>query len=423
MTRALGTGLVLAALLSGCSERPRSNPLDPENLETGGMITSLQALAGDSQVELRWERLRQSGVLGYAVDRWIPGRPSSRLYDTDLPSGYSGTVDTTAQNDTTYVYRLVAHLASGDSAVSPADTATPGTRKIVALSAALPGIVGLTTDAREILYESSSRSLYGAIALDKVHQVVWLTLPDDGAVVRRAFNGLTVGPELSLNDPADVSVSNLRGVGWLVSPTLEAARAYGPSLDSETPFTISSVGPVRAVRAGTLDPAVWLGDDNGVVRRFSLTGILEGTWSLGSRVVTMALDESAGRAWVACGNEGVDALYVIDAADSTATLKQSGLRNVVSLVFTPGDRSLWISQRGDPQAGNGVLMRASDTGGIQMTLPGLEPFGLALDPGGTNCWVSDLASGRLLLVAPSGTVLLRSASIAKPYGVAVLAPP
>jgi hypothetical protein len=421
MIRALGIGLVLAALVGGCSERPRLNPLDPENVETGGRLTSLQALAGDSQVELRWDRLTQTGVLGYAVQRWIPGRAPVSLFDADLPPGYSGTVDTTAQNDTTYVYRLVAHLETGDSAVSPADTATPGTRKIVALSAGLPGLVGLTADARELLYESPSGTLYGAIALDKVHQVVWLTLPDDGRVERRAFNSLTVGPSLYLPDPADVSVSNLRGVGWVVSPTIEQARSYGPLLTDENPATtIASVGPVRAVRAGTLDPSVWLGNASGVVRKFSTGGVLQGTWSLGSPVVTMALDEEAGRAWVACGANGADALYMIDPADSSVALKQSGLRNVVSLVFTPANRSLWISQRGDPQARNGALVRASDEGAPLMTLSGLEPFGLAVDPGGANCWVSDLASGRLLLLAPDGTVLLRSAPIDKPYGVALL---
>jgi len=75
---------VLAAIalvaLAGCTNRDRSNPLDPRNARTGGTIPGFNAVAGDSVVELRWPSLQQEGVTGYRVQRWErdwnkPGQP------------------------------------------------------------------------------------------------------------------------------------------------------------------------------------------------------------------------------------------------------------------------------------------------------------------------------------------------------------
>jgi hypothetical protein len=414
--------LALAAILAGCSERPRLNPLDPGNVGTGGQIPGFNALAGDGQVELRWIRLTQQGVLGYSVERWWPGGTPEVLAES-LPPGTSGLVDYDVQNDSTYVYRLLAHIESSTDATSPPDTSTPGARKIVVLSAGLPGLVGLTPDARDILYSERSSEAYGEIALDSVHVVNWLTLPEAGLVIRKGFDGLPAGSQLGVADPASVSVTALRGVGWVASAALQNVRSYGPSLDDPNPqVTISGVGRARVVRAGTADPSVWVGNEDGTVFRFTPAGTLLGRWSLGTPILAIALDEAEEKAWVAAGMNGVDNLYVIDGVDSTATLTRSGLPNVVDLAFAAPTRWLWISCRGTPRAANGLLIRADDAGVAEMTLSGIEPFGLTVGTGGTSCWVSELRSNQLVQIARDGTALVRSVSMDTPYRQSVLDP-
>ncbi|HET9252590.1 MAG TPA: hypothetical protein VFP58_10785, partial [Candidatus Eisenbacteria bacterium] len=148
---ALAGALLLAASVGGCTERDRSNPLDPANLDEGGALYGFNALAGNDQVELRWNRLTQTGVLGYRLLRWRSGEVPSYVGDLLAPN-LSGTVDTSAFNGERYLYRLVAYLAEGDSVTSPIDTATAGSRHIVVLSGILPGMLGLTPDGRDILY-------------------------------------------------------------------------------------------------------------------------------------------------------------------------------------------------------------------------------------------------------------------------------
>ena len=119
--------LVLFVASGGCETRDRSNPLDPYNNETGGLIDGFNALAGNRQVEIRWSRVKQNGLVGYRLLRWLVGDTPAVLED-HIASNLTGTVDTAVVNEESYVYQVVAHFQSGDTLASPPDTATPGAR-------------------------------------------------------------------------------------------------------------------------------------------------------------------------------------------------------------------------------------------------------------------------------------------------------
>lgn len=409
--------ILAGGILGGCSQRDRLNPLDPENETTGGLIAGFGALAGNGQVEIRWTRLTQTGVLGYRVLRSSPGETPAYLpgfFDSNI----AGTVDLSVRNDQTYIYRLVAQLSAGDSAVSPADTATPGTRKIVVLSAGIPGIVGLTPDARDVLYVESSGEAYEDMELDRTRGALWLSLPGAGRVARKFFDGSTAGTTLLLPNPTDISISALRGIGWIALPMQQSVKGFGPDPEDTSAFvTLSSVGDAHVVEAGTLDPTVWIGNNGGTVYRFRPDGDLVGVWTVGAPVSGIALDEERERAWISTRGSGRDAITVIDGVDSTVTVALTALQNVVDLAFDSGTRSLWISERGVPRGGMGRLSRASDDGVIRMSLGGLEPFGIMVEPSTGNCWVSSLKSNRLIEVSPGGRIERWSAPIDLPYAV------
>ena len=415
--------MMLAALLAGCAQRERLNPLDPKNDATGGKIAGFAALAGNKQVEIRWTRLPQADVASYALLRWRPGETPRYIGET-YGKTIAGTVDSAVTNDETYNYRLVAFFTSGDSAVSATDTATPGTRKIAVLSAGVPGLIGLTPDARDVLYVQPAGEAYEDMELDRVHTVLWLTMPGAGFILRSYFDGRPVGPAIAHPHPSDVSVSNLRGLGWVAFPDDRLVRAFGPDPASVDTFrTISSVGEAHVVEAGTLDPTVWIGNDAGIVRRFSSNGVLLNDWSLSAPVIAIALDEEAERAWTAVRTSNGDDLYVLDGRDSTVT-KATGRRSgIADLAFDAATRSLWVSERGTPRAANGRLTRLSESGVVQAVLGGIEPFGIMADPVTGNCWASELSTSRIIEVSPGGSILRGSARIDVPYAVRVVGGP
>jgi hypothetical protein len=96
---------------------------------------------------------------------------------------------------------------------------------------------------------------------------------------------------------------------------------------------------------------------------------------------------------------------------------------IADLAFDAASRSLWISERGIPGAGNGRLTRLSEAGAVLAFLGGIEPFGIMADPVTGNCWSSELRTSRIVEVSPSGTILRGSARIDVPYAVRVLGGP
>ena len=415
--------MILAALMAGCAQRDRLNPLDPKNGGTGGKIAGFAALAGNRQVEIRWTRLPQRDVASYWLLRWRPGETPQYLPEY-FPNSIAGTVDSAVTNDETYNYRLVAFFLSGDSAVSQTDTATPGSRRIAVLSAGLPGLVGLTPDARDILYIQPAGEAYEDMELDRVHTLLWLTMPDAGFILRSYFDGRPAGPTIAHPHPSDVSVSDLRGVGWVAFPDDHLVRAFGPDPASVDTFrTIPSVGEAHVVEVGTLDNAVWIGNEVGTVRRFTPDRVLLNDWSLGAPVIAIALDEAAERAWTAVRTSSGDDLYVLDARDSTATKAAGRWSGIADLAVDAATRSLWVSERGTPRAANGRLTRLSASGATLAILGGIEPFGIMADPVTGNCWASELSTSRVVEVSPAGLILRGSAPIDVPYAVRLIGGP
>lgn len=422
MRKSAGAAIAAVLLLAGCTTRERLNPLDPKNAQTQGSLVGFNAIAGDGVVEFRWPALAVTGVLGYRIQRWRPGGTPQTLGLTDYQAEASAGEDTTVVNDSTYMYRLVAHLTNGDSALSPPDTATPGVRRLFVLEAGGPSLTRLTPDARDLLFRFAADEPYVDVDLDRRHQVLWVALDGAGLVLRKSLEGATVGAPLSIAAPGDVSVSNNRGVGWVASLTDQTVVSFGPDLDDPTPQKlIGGVGRPRVVEAGTVDPSVWIGNEEGTVFRFRAQDVsLTYQWSLGAGVIrAIALDEPTGGAWAATRSSEVGNLYYLDPSDSSSTLVRAGLLNVADLAVAPATGDLWISERGSPGVGSGRLTRIARSGTTLASVVGIEPYGLDVDPLDGSCWVTDLRSNRLLRFGFSGEILQSSPLLDVPYAVRV----
>ncbi|HSQ61490.1 MAG TPA: hypothetical protein VLT84_13890, partial [Acidobacteriota bacterium] len=397
---AAAAALALAALLSGCTTRDRLNPLDPANLETRGEIPGFAAVAGNGVVSLQWTRLTQTGVSGYALQRWKPGEAPSLLPGAVFGSGASSAADFDVQNDSTYVYRLIARFAYGDSAFSAPDTASPGPTYVAVLSAGEPAVFVLAPDARDVVAAIPAAEAFEDADIDRDRNVLWLSDPVSGVVLRRGLYGEIAGATLIVPGVTDVSVSNLRGVGWVAAPDFGVLQAYGPDLqDPVARISVNGLGHPRVVEAGTLDPTVWVGTDEGVVHRLQPSDGAElEQWSLGAPIRAMALDQATRAAWVVTARGGVNDLYHLVPGDTTRAAIRIGLDNVADVEVEEVTRTLWVSERGQPRSGAGRVTRLASDGSVLASVGGLEPYGIAIDPGTDRAWVCDLASNRLLLL-------------------------
>jgi hypothetical protein len=417
--------LILAAIcLGGCTTRDRSNPLDPRNEQTQGALVGFNAIAADHIVELRWPVLTVRGVSGYRVQRWIPGGQPQGLGTADYNPDAIAAEDSSVANDSTYVYRLIAHLENGDSVVSAPDSATPGRRKIYVLAAGTPSFLRLSPDARDVLYERVASESYVDMELDRKDGLLWLAAEDAGRVIRRTPDGATVGAEIDVGAPGDLSVSSNRGLGWVVSLTSGSVISYGPNVDDPAPQrSINDVPDPRIVEAGTNDPTVWIGNEEGQVYRYRAQDlVLTHTWSLdGNPIRAIALDEATGGAWVAT-RAATGSLYYLDPADSSATRIRSSVLNAADLAVDSASGDLWMSERGVPDLGAGRLSLITRAGVTLATVTGIEPYGIDIDPVTGSCWVADLRAHRVLEISRTGATLRSSPLLETPYAVRVTVP-
>jgi len=416
--------LVAALLLGGCVTRERSNPLDPRNQQTQGTLVGFNAIAADRVVELRWPPLQVTGILGYRVQRWRPGGIPQSLGVADYPANVGVAEDSTVQNDSTYVYRLVAHLATGDSALSAIDSVTPGTRRIYALAAGAPSFLRLSPDGRDVLYSLEASEAYVDMELDRKSGLVWLAAEGSGFVIRKSPEGATVGAEIDVGAPGDLSVSSNRDIGWVVSLADGIVYSYGPDLNDPNPQrAITGMTEPRIVEAGTIDPSVWVGTEGGEVQRFRAQDLVPlNAWSLGAGPIrAIALDEATGAAWVAT-RAAAGSLYYLDPSDSSATLVRASILNGSDLAVDPATGDLWLSERGPANAGAGRLSLVSRAGTTLASVTGIEPYGIDVDPTDGSCWVADLHSGRILRIGRTGATLRASPLLTTPYAVRVTIP-
>jgi streptogramin lyase len=225
--------------------------------------------------------------------------------------------------------------------------------------------------------------------------------------------------------PGDLSVSNLRGIGWVVSLGDQRVVAFGPDLDDPAPQRmINAVGHPRVVEAGTLDLSVWVGSEEGTVYRFrAQDAVLTREWALQAGAIrAIALDEAAATAWVATLSGGSSDLYHLDPATGDSTRIRTGLSNVADLAVDPATGDLWISERGLPNRGAGRLSLITRSGAEVMSISGVEPYGIDVDATDGTCWFTELQSDRLLHVDRSGSVLRSSPTLQTPYAVRVSIP-
>ena len=159
------------------------------------------------------------------------------------------------------------------------------------------------------------------------------------------------------------------------------------------------------------------------MRRFTADGILLNEWSLGARLTAIALDEAAEHAWTAVRTSSGDDLYLLDARDSTATKVPGRWSGIADLAVDAATRSVWVSERGTPRAGNGRLTRLSASGAAQAILTGIEPFGIMVDPVTGDCWASEIHTSRVVEVSPGGLIVRGSAPIDLPYAVRIVGGP
>lgn len=358
--------LALMAAATGCSDRERSNPLDPGNPDRDRSNLGFNALAGNDQVLLEWDVLDFIDLAGIRVRRIENGATDTvTVSDSTLPHTATRFVDNTVSNGTTYSYHLMFDVEGGDEKPTTLpDTVTPG-------------------------------PVFSWVELIDYGEVVLFT-PD--------FRDEVTSLELAFFDVVDIQVGS----------TIWVLEGGGAIHRFERNGNLISSGDILNVSAFTFDPggfSIWVAQsgENGTVYRFRQNGELEDSKVTGLRVTSLAVDVRSNSLWVGSSDPAISRELI--PTDIHTQFAHSEFVSPELVVTAPREAGAWVGDHGSDMVFHyGVSGFRWSAGGFS------EVNDLAVNDDGSLCWVADaLADEVVVLNGMTGDVIETFSGMGNPF--------
>jgi len=407
----------LAALLAGCSDRQRLNPLDPGNPNTRGAPTGFAAVAGDGFVSLSWDQAVSPDVTGYLLERGIGTSPSydslalvprsSLRTETFFDSGLVNGVDVH--------YRVRFHIP-GVAATTPAeDVATPGAVRPWVADFTAQNVVLIAPDGRRIAFAIGGSFLSPAdLDVDPASNHLWICDSFAGRLVRVSTAGGTPDVYGNFQEPVAVAVDHTNGRAWACDDVANVLQCFDPAglFPTQPVVTIDRLATPIAVAVDPADQSVWVCERTGdAVRHIGPHG--EG---LGLAHVIepsrVAVDSLTHRVWVTSFNHRQLTWFQPDGSPIDSITSLAG---PIGVAIDPHAGRVWVADAG----GSRVLVY--DRNGAPLfqvpSLGGVREIGLDAVRG--EAWATLPPTGEVARIGPAGTVIRRLGGMQQPLDIAV----
>ena len=406
--------LALAPLATGCADRPRDNPLDPLNPDTGGGPSTFVAIAQDHQVELRWERApARADLRGFLLERRRTGpnafAPLGPLYDPES----TGATDLTVTNDLDYEYRLT-YVDFDTSAIGASVTsiARPGSEVGWVADPGADEIVRLTPDARQRELTITSIRTPNRVSVERGNGRVWSTEPFNGAAKAFAPDGAILGFFPAGTTPNAISAVDGRNLAWICDETTGRVARY--TIGGTQQFDVGTYQLPSDIVA-TSDGGAWMIDEEtGMLHRFNDLGSAVVSTHVGTDPRRLALDETDQSVWITCYTPG-EVVHVNASGDVIA--RYAGFDRPYGIDVDESRHRVWIGL----DVANTVRAISSTDGSVVFDVTGIaRPRGLAVADRTGECWVAAVAAGEVVRIGVNGTVDVRRNGFDAPLDVRIV---
>lgn len=393
--------LIILLAGPGCSDRPRSNPLDPNNPDRDQTNAGFNALAGNGQVLLVWEPLDYEDLEGILVQRFSSESTDTVvLNDSILSPGTTYFLDNSATNGVSYSYNLQFVLKS--------DPEMPTTLPDIATPGEIFGWMELYDYGELVLmtpdFKDEIRRLEAAffniqdIQIDPSNQELWILDRASQEIYRYTVKGEPIGEGAALSSVAAFAFSRTRRKVW-VAMTGNSGMLYQFQLGSgELLSTESTNLPVTSIAVDNLSGDIWVGSSEPVVARVKVN---EG------KVVHYSHSEFVAPEGVVLGEQGAG-VWIFDSGSRRVFLFED--EEIVSKTATFSDpTSLTVNIAGDicwaSDYGSDMVYEIDRSGAFTAQIPNLgRPWSLSYSEYDNTVYASS-ESGLITKFAPGGEII------------------
>lgn len=391
-------GLIFSLHCSGCSDRPRLNPLDPQNPDTLGRPTGLDVVSVRDTVRLQWDQLEVRDLTGFRIYRQLEGEAGFFPIALTLPGAF-----TFQELGTTYgvqhTYRISAVAADFESPPSADVTITPGPAFSWVADAGTGDLVKLSHDGMHTILRSSELVRPHRLRIDARRRTVWVLDRFGGEIVRINSRGERVASNRRSLGAADLSIDDVDGSVW-VADSLD----NGLTKFDSTGTLIKGLKNYKGIVALAMHPAtgeLWALDR--ATRRvliFSRNGDLRRTLPIVlQRPYDLDIDSRTGKVWIADANR----VLRLDAQGESEALALPPLRLVFAVVADEATGGCWLIDYSSAIRDSNIL-KLRPSGEMLFVGKGFDiPERLAVNPFDGSCLVADYGNGRVVRISADGS--------------------
>lgn len=407
--------LLCVLILNSCSQRERSNPLDPKNPFTSGVESTFRAIAGNQKVTLLWDVGKRDDVSGFEIFRKERDQKEFKKISGNLiPSSINVFEDNSVANGLLYSYQLGIALKNKIGVrLSKIVDAQPGPEICWISDYWGYRIQQITPDSRYILRSFNIVSP-SSIAFNPINMAIWV-VTDEGTTVQK----ITPNGKVILKLEGFLAITDLqldiRDNSCWVADSLAQAVVKIP-YDGNIPTVIKSVNglPLLNPKNIAIDSKhgwCWIAEPRvGRVIRYSTIGGPSLMYdSLGSPDLVSA-DETSAACWIA----DMEALRIIRIGlEGPKIISDRDFEGIVSIEADPSSHGLWV-------ATDLGLSRIGTDGSVKLTLSGIRDIlAIAVNRLDGSVWVTKSNKPEVIKISAGGDILGRLEGFAWPSHIFV----
>ncbi|KAA3616391.1 MAG: hypothetical protein DWQ05_11690 [Calditrichaeota bacterium] len=382
----------ILVLSAACSDRERSNPLDPQNPSSKGKPGPPVLYSTRDSVYISWSHLQFSDASSFNIYVREENESDFRLLEKVQPPLFFYW-DTGCEYEKNRWYKISVSSAGFESVLSDEVQIRPGPTFLWATDRFRGQVTKYSHDGRYPVLNVRGFTEPFRIAMDTTENMFWVTDLWDGRLKQMSQRGIVANENISLLGMTDFAFDIGDDVVWATSYNFNAVARFNVAGLKE--LEISTFNSPWYVAVNTDSNKVFvLNDNSGEIVRMNYEGQIEARKTGFEGFWSMVYDQKRDRLWVGY----LDFLIAVDDALGEMVTSQqiSGFTRVaeIAIDFETGD--IWCIDmvEGDGQS---RVLKLSGDGDELLVLPGFsEPWALAVNHYNHHCFVAEGISGKII---------------------------
>ena len=384
-------------ILGGCVDRPRDNPLDPQNPKTLGKPTGMRLSCEERQVKISWDRLDIDGLAGINIRRLAEGDSGfEKINDTPIPGREFE--DRNVEYGVEYTYKITAVTEGYESPDSEPKAIVPGPTYTWVADSYYGQIIRYCHDLRYTLFYLGAIAYPTAIAASSSERAAWVLERYSNRLYKISHMGKLEVINREFTSPTALAVNQTNGDVWVVQQFHNTVSHLNH--EGNVIWSFDAFEEPYAVDVNEVSGECWVADHKaGTVSR--IPQFARGVYPIDRPFMSpqdITIDPENGAIWVAdstrvvrygyAGHGSWTEIYGFFWASLVASCRNSSCCWVVDLC-KPGESAKLLKLDVE---GN-ILFELAEFG---------SPRGISINRFDGSCLVADTGYGKLVKVSSDG---------------------